>query len=119
MTNKIIEQAARGININLREQLNGKPNPPENLWDETSWKATGGEIDLTSIAQAALDAAGVLILDKDDEPIVGDSIESGIYVGFISLGNKFVSNGGILSIPADYKIISRIGYKAVIHLTGE
>ncbi len=61
LTDDLIEAVATAIKAELGKQMNAQPIHPDPAVDD--WAATGGEIDLSDVARAAIRAAAPLILD--------------------------------------------------------
>ena len=79
----INKRVARAVSLNLKSQWEGQEIVKE-LNDPTSWSAEGGEIDLTKLAQAAIDemeACGYVKLDDLIEKAEKEFSSSGLFVG--------------------------------------
>jgi hypothetical protein len=61
MTDDLIKAVALAIKAELGKQMNAQPIHPDPAVDD--WAATGGEINLSEVARAAIRAAAPLILD--------------------------------------------------------
>ena len=63
-----LELVARAVSLNLKSQWEGQEIVKE-LNDPTSWSAEGGEIDLTKLAQAAIDVHLQCLIEKASDDL--------------------------------------------------
>jgi hypothetical protein len=76
MTDDLIEAVALTIKAEVGKQLNAQPIHPDPAVDD--WAGTGGEINLSEVARAAIRAAAPLILD-----MAADVVDDAEYAGFV------------------------------------
>ena len=76
MTDDMIEAVALTIKAEFGKQMNAQPIHPNPAVDD--WAATGGEINLSEVARAAIRAAAPLILD-----MAVDVVDDAEYAGFV------------------------------------
>jgi hypothetical protein len=76
MTDDLIEGVALTIKAEVGKQLNAQPIHPDPAVDD--WAGTGGEINLSEVARAAIRAAAPLILD-----MAADVVDDAEYAGFV------------------------------------
>ena len=66
-----LERVARAVSLNLKSQWEGQEIVKE-LNDPTSWSAEGGEIDLTKLAQAAIDVHLQCLIEKAEKGLFSE-----------------------------------------------
>ena len=76
MSDDLIEAVALTIKAEFGKQMNAQPIHPDPAVDD--WAGTGGEINLSEVARAAIRAAAPLILD-----MAADVVDDAEYAGFV------------------------------------
>ena len=76
MTDDMIEAVALTIKAEFGKQMNAQPIHPDPAVDD--WAGTGGEINLSEVARAAIRAVAPMILD-----MAADVVDDAEYAGFV------------------------------------
>jgi len=76
VTDDMIEAVALTIKAEFGKQMNAQPIHPDPAVDD--WAGTGGEINLSEVARAAIRAVAPMILD-----MAADVVDDAEYAGFV------------------------------------